>query len=110
MVRSRFSMFTPWGGRPLLRLADGADLLRNVDSHRTPGDAPSAANAPRGAELIDPRRQLVRHPLAVASAGRGTNAPTVDVRERHGETGVPLAPALRMFARQVGDIFDRRAE
>ena len=50
--------------------ADRRRLLGDVDRHRAPGDAAAAADAARGAELVDPGGELVRHPLAVARLRR----------------------------------------
>src|SRR5690242_6158078 len=74
---------------PRVGRSDRGDLLSDVDGHRAPGDAASAADAARGAELVDPRRQLVRHPLAVARAARTADAPAVDVGVLEGEARVP---------------------
>ena len=60
--------------RPPIALPDRARLLGDVDPHRAPGDAAAAAHAARAAELVDPGRELVRHPLAVARA-RASRAP-----------------------------------
>ena len=45
---------------------DRCRLFGDVDPDRTPGDATSAADATRAAELVEPARQLVSDPLAVA--------------------------------------------
>ena len=46
--------------------ADGGRLLGDVDPDGAPGEAAAAADAAGRTELVDPGRQLVRHPLAVA--------------------------------------------
>src|SRR5512144_131653 len=73
---------------------NGVSLLGDVDTDRTPDDAAAAADAPRSFELLPPRRQLVRHPLAIAGGAGPANATAVDVAEFAGEAGIPLAPAL----------------
>src|SRR5512139_2050390 len=64
--------------RPGLGL-DGRGLLGDVDGRGAPGDAAAAADAAGGAELVDPRGQLVRRPLPVARADGGAHAATVQV-------------------------------
>src|SRR4051812_20672121 len=71
-------------GRP-----DRGDLLGDVDGHGAPGDAPPAADAAGGAELVDPRRELVRHPLPVARLRGAAHASAVDVRMPEREARVP---------------------
>src|SRR6266508_4752012 len=101
----------PWRRRRRrLDRTNRGDLLGEVDPHRTPGDAAPAADASGGSELVDPGRQLVREPLPVARARRGTHAAAVEVRVLEREARVPPAPALGALARQVGDVLDGRAE
>src|ERR1035437_5645177 len=102
MMRSRFSMtvFLPYG----------PDFLRNVDSHRAPGNAAPAAHTSRSAELVDPRRQLVGHPLAVTSFAGSADAASVDIGKTLREARIQTAPALGMFASNIGYVFDRGAE
>src|SRR3954469_22364403 len=89
---------------------DRRRLLGDVDRHRAPGDAAPAADAAGRAELVDPGRELVRHPLAVARA-RGAPYPAavhVGVLER--EARFPHARALARLAGEIGHILDRRAK
>src|SRR5665811_2036637 len=96
--------------RSSLAGADGGDLCREIDCGRAPGDAASAADASRRAELVHPRSELVRGPLAVARLHRGADAATVEVGEVGGEAGVPHPPPLRGAAGEVADDVDRGAE
>ena len=89
---------------------DGRGLVRDVDTHRAPGDAAAAADAARGAELVDPARELVRHPLPIARTRRLADAAAVDKGEIHGEAGIPFAHPLGGRAAQIAVILDRRAE
>src|SRR5262245_345580 len=91
-------------------LPDSTDFLCDVDTHRTPRDAASATHTARGLKLIDPGREFMRHPLAVARESRGTHGTSVDIRMRRSETGVPPPPALRMVARKIRYFFDSAAE
>src|SRR5512144_3277541 len=97
-------------GLALVGFPDRARLFGDVDADRTPGDAAPAAHAARAVELIEPGRELVRHPLAVARAGGPAHRAAVDVRVVHREAGVPVLVALDVRAVEVGDVLDRRAE
>ena len=88
------------GRSSLSRIARG--LLGDVDPDRAPGDAAPAADAARAAELVDPGRELVRHPLPVARARRAAHGAAVDVRVVDREAGVPALVALDVLAGQVG--------
>src|SRR5262245_53425991 len=66
-------------GIATLRRADRRDLLCDVDADGAPRDAAPAADAAGRAELVEPRPELVRHPLPVAAARRGSDAAPVDV-------------------------------
>src|SRR5262245_61315232 len=90
--------------------ANGQRLFGDVNSHRTPCDAPPAADASRSSELVYPRRQFVRHPLPVARPRRRAHAAAVNVSEIHREARVPPAPSLGMLARQIRHVFHGRAE
>ena len=82
--------------------SDRRRFLGDVDADRTPGDAPTAADAARGPELIPPRTQLVGHPLAVAAAHRLANRSAVDVREVAREAGRPFPhPLTRVAVRRL---------
>ena len=66
------------------------DLLGEIDPGRAPGDAASAADAARLAELVPPGRELVGEPLPVAGTGVATDAArAVERRVPEGEAGVP---------------------
>src|SRR5665647_1882011 len=106
-----------WSGRycSIVRMsflsgADGGDLCREIDCGRAPGDAATAADASRRAELVHPRCELVRGPLAVARLHRVSDAAAVEVGEVGGEAGVPHPPPLRRAAGEVADDVDRGAE
>src|SRR3954468_15139939 len=73
---------------------DGRRLLGDVDRHGAPRDATPAPHAARRAELVDPARQLVRHPLPVARLARAAHAAAVDIGVLEREARVPLAHAL----------------
>ena len=64
-----------------LRRSDDSELLAHVDADRAEGDAASAAGAARAAELVPPRRELVRQPLAVAVLGLGAEVAAGDLGE-----------------------------
>ena len=82
--------------------ADHRDLLGHVDPHRAPRDAAAAADAPARPELVDPRRELVREPLAVPGAVRRTRtSPNVMWRELLAEAAGPLAFARRARRRRA---------
>ena len=91
-------------------LPDRPRLLGEVDADRAPGDATAAADAARGAELVQPSGELVRHPLPVARLGRRPHAAAVKVGKRGGEARVPAPHALGRFARQVGQVLDACAK
>src|SRR5450759_987649 len=93
-----------------LAVADRPCLLGDVDADRAPGDAATAADAAGAAELVDPGRELVRHPLAVARARGAADRAPVDVRVVDREARVPALVALDVLAGEVGDVLDRRAE
>src|SRR5208283_3164241 len=102
MMRSRFSM--------ILYLPNRPNFFRNVDAGRAPRYAPSAPYASRAAELVNPRGQLVGHPLPVAGLAGIANVAPVDVREPQRETRIPAPPALGVIASNIGDVFDGGAE
>src|SRR4051794_28215460 len=90
--------------------ADDPRLLGDVDAGRAPRDAAPAADAPGGAELDLPGRELVRHPLPVAGArGLADGAVAVDVGVIEGEAAVPVLAALDVPG-QVVDVLHRGAE
>src|SRR4051794_3910516 len=93
-----------------IALSDRARFFRDVDAHRAPGDAAPAADAARAAELVDPRGELVRHPLAIAGAGRRPHRTPVDVRVVDGEAGVPTLPALDALTGEIGGVLHGGAE
>src|SRR5579864_216662 len=102
MMRSSVSM--------TLRLPYSLSFLSDVDSYGTPGNAPSAAYTSRSAELVDPRSQLVSHPLAIASFSGSANVAPVDVRKAQREARVPTAPALGLMTGHVGYVLYRGAK
>ena len=71
---------------------DGQQLLTDVDAHGAPGDAPSATDAARRPELVPPRRELVRQPLAI---------PVSDARAEVGVTGDPPETERRTVPRPL---------
>ena len=70
MMRSSVSMIVPLPYSP--------SFLSDIDSYWTPGNATSAAYTSRSAEFIDPRSQLVGHPLTIASFAGSANVAPVD--------------------------------
>src|SRR5512139_3742261 len=85
-------------------------LFGEVDACRTPRDAATAADTAGHAELLRPGRELVREPLAVARPDRGPDASAVDVGEIRGEARVPTPGPHRLRSREIGRVFDGRAE
>src|SRR5215472_10819966 len=90
--------------------AYGLQFFGNIDSHWAPCDTPPTPDAARGAELVDPRSQLMRHPLAVPRLGRGPHAAAVYIGEIHGEAGVPPPPAFGVVAGHIAHVLDGCAE
>src|SRR4029077_8845531 len=90
--------------------ADRRRFLGDVDRHRTPGDAAPTADAAGGPELVDPGRQLVRHPLAVARARRVADAAAVNVGMVEREAGVEEPYALGLLTGEIGHVFNGVAE
>src|SRR5271169_872115 len=107
-LRSSMAILPFWGRR--FGFANGAHFLSDINSHRTPSDAAAATHAAGAAELVEPSGELMSHPLTIARAWRGANAAAVNVGKVGGETGVPLAPALGVLARQVGHVLHAGAE
>src|ERR1019366_1126800 len=93
-----------------LGAADGSDFLRDVDPDRAPGDAAPAPDAARGAELIDPARELVSQPLPIARLGRRANAATMHVAMIEREARVPALHPFRVLAIEIRDVLDGGAE
>src|SRR5215831_10241529 len=96
--------------RALLAVTDGSRLLGDVDSHRAPSDASSAADAAGRAELVPPAGELVGHPLPVSRSGRAAHGAAVDVGVVHGEARVPALMALHVLPVEVGHVLDGGAE
>src|SRR5262249_7552899 len=90
--------------------ADGGGLLRDVDRDPAPGDAAAAADAARSAQLVDRARELVGHPLPVATLVRAADAAAVDVGVLEREAGLPLAHPGGFLAGEVCHILDAAAE
>ena len=85
---------------------DGRRLLGEVDPDGAPGDAPPAADAARGVELVPPGRELVGQPLAVARGRGGPHRPAVQVRVVEVEARGPgaLAADLAGQSRRVAHV------
>src|SRR5262249_35304103 len=93
-----------------LAFTNRARFFGDIDSDRTPGDAPSASHTSRRAELIEPRSQFVCHPLPVTrSCGRPDNT-TMNVGEVRGKARIPAPPSFRVIAREIGNLLDSRAK
>src|SRR5271165_218940 len=107
-MRSRVSMPPPLCRRDVR--SDRGRFFGDVDAHRAPCDAAAAADAARGAELVDPVGELVRHPLPVARLRALADAAAVDEREVHGEATVPDPDPLGRGAGQVAMVLDGGAE
>src|SRR5579871_5191547 len=84
--------------------SNGANFLSDVDPHGTPGNTAAAAYTTGRAELIDPRRQLVGHPLAKARFRRRPHATAVNVRVGLRETGVPTPPSPGVLVGYVAHV------
>src|SRR6188472_3398221 len=97
-------------GLPHVAGADRSRLLCDVDGDRAPSDAPSAADATGAAELVDPGRELVGHPLPVARAPAPTYAAPVRVGVLEGEAGIPQPRVLGLSAREVRGVLHGAAE
>src|SRR5690349_9517974 len=76
-------------GIAVSRRSNRGDLLGDVDADRAPRDATPTADAARRPELLVPRPELVREPLAVPGATRRAEAATVHVRVVDREAAVP---------------------
>src|SRR5208283_196898 len=87
-----------------------ADLFGNINAYGTPGDTAPATYASGTAKLINPRCQLVRHPLPVARLAGGSYAASVNVGKTLGKAGIPLPPAFRVVAGHIAGVFHRGAE
>ena len=98
------------GQRLPRRRRDDRQLLAHVDGHRAPRHAAAAADAAEGAELLDPGRELVGQPLAVAVLRAGAERAPGDSREAAREAGVPGPLRRRLDAIEVGDLLDAGAE
>ena len=82
---------------------DQRKLLADVDPDRAPGDAPPATDAAGAAELVPPRGELVREPLAVPVCVAGAEAAAArDLREAAREAAVPLARRRRLGTVEIG--------
>src|SRR5579862_4539475 len=90
--------------------ANGSRFLGDIDADRAPGDATPAADAARGAELVDPACKLVRDPLPVARAPALAYAAAVQIGEIQREAGIPFADALGRRTCEVAVILDGGAE
>src|ERR1039457_3397665 len=102
MMRSRVSILASFPNSP--------DLLGDVDTHRAPGYATTAANTSRTAQLVDPGGQLVSHPLAIACFGGGSDTASVNIGKALCEAGIPAAPAFGVIPGNVSHIFDGSAK
>src|ERR1035437_1881929 len=101
MMRSRVSILASFPNSP--------DILGDVDTHRAPGYATTAANTSRTAELVDPGGQLVSHPLAIACFGGGSDTASVNIGKALCEAGIPAAPAFGVISGNASYIFHRGA-
>src|SRR5579885_3522239 len=88
----------------------GADFLCDIDPYRTPCNTTAASHTAGRLKLIDPCRQLMRHPLPVTGKSRWPHRTSMDVRMIGGETRVPAAPPLGMIAGEIVHLFHRAAE
>src|SRR5208283_1556234 len=102
MMRSRVSILASSPNSP--------NLLGDVDAHRAPGYATTAANTSRTAELVNPGGQLVSHPLAIACFGGGSDTASVNIGKALCEAGIPAAPAFGVISGNVSYIFHRDAK
>jgi hypothetical protein len=87
------------GRHSWLTPANGSHFFRQVDSDRTPCNAPPAANAARNIELVDPRRQFVRQPLPIPRANVIAHQAAIHVAEIDIEARVPLPDTFYLIAR-----------
>src|SRR6185503_19758910 len=86
-------------------------LLTDVDAHGAPGDAPSATDAARRPELVPPRRELVRQPLAIpVGDARAEVSVTGDPPEAEREAAVPRPLGRARDPVEVGGDADAGAE
>ena len=73
------------------------DFFGEINPDGTPGNAASASDASRHAELIDPGGQLVCQPHAVAVFGGGTEILSVNIAVIRCETGIPDSSMFRLL-------------
>ena len=72
-------------------------FLGQVDAHRTPGDAPTAPDAARRAELIDPSSQFMGEPHSVPVLNRRPEVFSMNIAMVGCKAGVPHTGVLRML-------------
>jgi len=88
----------------------GRQLLGHIDPDRAPGNASAAADAAGRAELIDPRRKLMRQPHAVPILGCLANILPVDIPVLLCEAGIPQSGMCGVLMREVRRLLDLMAE
>src|SRR5262249_44880044 len=81
----------------LLGLPYDTHFFLNINADGAPGYAAPTPDTARSSKLINPRRELMSHPLPVARECSGSHGASVDVRMRRCETGIPSPPALSMI-------------
>lgn len=86
------------------------DFLGQIDSYGAPSDTAAATDASAGIELIEPGRQFVGQPLAVARLDRVAGWGPRGVGKVRVEARVPAALAEGCIVEQVVRFIDARAE
>ena len=92
------------------RPGDRHQLLADVDPDGTPRDAAAAADAARRPKLVEPGRELVGQPLAVAVLRPRPEVAPGDLGKVAREAGIPAPLGDRLDAVQVRDLAHARAE
>src|SRR5258708_6929203 len=85
-----------------VRCSDCRNLFGDINTYRTPCDAPSAADAAGHIELVIPRSKLMRKPLAIPAPDAWPKIAAMNLCKIGTEAAVPAAHAFGGFQAQIG--------